>query len=102
MDLATITTMIKNAVGSDSGLGKTVRFDFKDGNFIHIDGGNVTNENKPADLDLKLSLEDGMKLFQGQLDAMSAFTQGKLQVNNPMLAMQLQGKLTALFSKIVK
>lgn len=102
MDLATVTEMIRKAVGSDSGLGKSIKFDFKNGEAIHVDGANVTNENKPADLELKISFDDAVKMFHGQLDAMSAFTSGKLSVNNPMMAMQLQSKLTALFAKLGK
>lgn len=100
MDISAITALVQKAVGTDSGLGKTVKFDFKDGNNVFIDGGSVTNDAKPADLELKMSLEDATKMFQGQLDAMSAFTQGKLQVNNPMLAMSMQGKLAALFARL--
>ena len=37
-----ITDRIKTAVGDDSGLGKTLKFDLKDAGVIHIDGGSVT------------------------------------------------------------
>jgi putative sterol carrier protein len=48
--LSEVTDRIKTAVGDDSGLGKSLKFDLKDAGVIHIDGGTVTNEDKPADL----------------------------------------------------
>ena len=37
--LQEITDRFKAAVGADSGLGKTLKFDIKGDGFIHIDGG---------------------------------------------------------------
>jgi hypothetical protein len=41
--LQEITDRIKGAVGDDSGLGKSLKFDLKETGVIHIDGGSVTN-----------------------------------------------------------
>ena len=49
-----LTESMKAAVGADSALGKTLKFDLKGEGFIYIDGGWVTNEDKSADLTLML------------------------------------------------
>ena len=51
-DLASVTEHIRNAVGENSGLGKTVKIDLGDTGQIYIDGASVpntvTHEDKPA------------------------------------------------------
>ena len=86
-------------MGDDSGLGKSLKFDLKGDGFIHIDGGEVSNEDKPADLTMTLSLADLIAMSQGQLDATMAFMSGRLKLSDMGLAMSLQPKLQALFSK---
>ncbi len=89
--LEEITDRFKTAVGSDSGLGKSVKFDLKGDGFIHIDGGSVTNEDKPADCTIIVSKEDFEKMGDGTLDPTMAFMQGKLKINGDMsVAMKLQ------------
>ena len=89
--LEEVTDNFKTAVGADSGLGKTVKFDIKDMGFIHIDGGSVTNDDKPADCTIQMSKDDFEKLSAGQLDPTMAFMQGKLKINGDMsVAMKLQ------------
>ena len=93
--LEEITDAFKTAVGSDSGLGKTCKFDIKDLGFIYIDGGSVTNEDKPADCTIAMSNEDFEKLSAGTLDPTMAFMQGKLKINGDMsVAMKLQPLLS--------
>lgn len=98
--LQDVTDRMKAAVGSDSGLGKTLKFNLKSDGVIHIDGGSVTNEDKPADLTITISLDDLVAMGEGKLDAMSAVMGGKMQLSDMGLAMGLQGKMTALFSKM--
>ena len=43
-----LTESMKAAVDSDSALGKTLKFDLKGEGFIYVDGGSVTNEDRPA------------------------------------------------------
>ncbi|MET0338281.1 MAG: SCP2 sterol-binding domain-containing protein [Caulobacter sp.] len=97
--LQEITDRVKTAVGDDSGLGKSLKFDLKGDGFIHIDGGEVSNDDKPADLTMTLSLADLIAMSQGQLDATMAFMSGRLKLSDMGLAMSLQPKLQALFSK---
>lgn len=93
-DMATleeITDRFRTAVGTDSGLGKTVKFDLKGDGFIHIEGGSVTNEDRPADCTIILSKDDFEKMAAGTLDPTMAFMQGKLKINGDMaVAMKLQ------------
>ena len=98
--LQDITDKIRAAVGDDSGLGKSLKFDLKDDGVIHIDGGSVTNEDKPADLTLTMSKDDLVEIAQGRLDATAAVMGGRIKLSDMMLAMSLQPKMGALFSKL--
>jgi putative sterol carrier protein len=98
--LQEITERMQTAVGTDSGLGKTLKFNLKGDGFIFIDGGSVTNEDKPADLTITISKADLEAMGQGKLDGMTAVMTGKMQLSDMGLAMGLQSKMTALFSKM--
>ncbi len=98
--LQEITDRMKSAVGDDSGLGKSLKFDLKDTGFIHIDGGEVTNEDKPADLTMTLSLDDLLAIGSGALDPTMAVMTGKLKLSDMGAAMALQSKMAALFAKM--
>jgi putative sterol carrier protein len=98
--LSDITEKIRAAVGADSGLGKSLKFDLKDAGVIHIDGGSVTNEDKPADLTLTLSKDDLLDIAAGRLDPTAAVMGGRIKLSDMMLAMSLQPKMGALFSKL--
>jgi putative sterol carrier protein len=98
--LQDLTDRIKTAVGADSGLGKTLKFNLKSDGVILIDGGVVSNEDKPADLTITISKDDLVAMGEGKLDAMSAVMGGRMQLSDMGLAMGLQGKMTALFSKM--
>lgn len=100
MDLAELTNKIKEAVGADSGLGKTLKFDLKGAGFVHIDGGTVTNDDKPADLTMTISLDDLVAMGQGKLNPMNAVMGGKLGLSDMGVAMALQPKMQALFAKM--
>jgi len=98
--LQDITDKIRGAVGADSGLGKSLKFDLKDDGVIHIDGGAVSNEDKPADLTLTMTLADLLDVGAGRLDATAAVMSGRIKLSDMMLAMSLQPKMGALFSKL--
>ncbi len=92
-----ITARFKEAVGTDSGLGKSLKFDLKGDGFIHIDGGSVTNEDAPADCTVQVSKEDFESLAAGKLDPTMAFMQGKIKIQGDMaIAMKLQGLMGKL------
>ncbi len=98
--LQELTDRVTAAVGTDSGLGKTLKFDLKGDGFVFIDGGQVTNEDKPADLTMKISLDDLVDMGAGKLDAMAAVMSGRLQLSDMGLAMGLQSKMQTLFAKM--
>lgn len=98
--LEELTERMKTAVGTDSGLGKTLKFNLKGDGFIFIDGGSVTNEDRPADLTLTIAMADLIAMGQGKLDPMTAVMTGKLGLSDMGVAMGLQGKMQALFSKL--
>jgi putative sterol carrier protein len=75
------TKKMRAAVGDDSGLGKSLKYDLKGDGFIFIEGGSVTNEDKPADLTLTISLADLGELYAGRLSPMSAVMGGKLKMS---------------------
>ena len=101
MDLAEVTKRIAEAVGDNSGLGKTLKFDFGAAGKIFIDGASspntVSNDDKPADTTMQLSWDDFVNMSQGKLDPTMAFMQGKLKVLGDMsVAMKLQPILAKL------
>jgi|SRR6185503_21317374 putative sterol carrier protein len=98
--LQELTDRVKAAVGTDSGLGKSLKFNLKSDGVVHIDGGEVTNVDKPADLTLTIAMDDLVALGEGKLDPMNAVMTGRLQLSDMALAMGLQGKMQALFSKM--
>ena len=98
--LQEITDKIRDAVGADSGLGKSLKFNLKGDGFIHIDGGAVSNDDAPADLTLTTTLADLQELAAGRLDATSAVMSGRLQLSDMMAAMSLQPKLITLFQRV--
>jgi uncharacterized damage-inducible protein DinB/putative sterol carrier protein len=95
-----LTERMKRAVGADSSLGKTLKFNLKGEGFIYLDGRSVTNEDKPADLTLTLTIDDLKAIGQGKLTPMTAIMSGRLSLSNMGVAANLQGKMQALFSRM--
>jgi uncharacterized damage-inducible protein DinB/putative sterol carrier protein len=95
-----LTESIRAAVGADSGLGKSLKFNLKGKGFIYIDGASVTNDDKPADLTLTLTIDDLKAISQGQLAPMTAVMSGRLSLSDMGVAADLQGKMQALFSRM--
>lgn len=98
--LEELTQRVATAVGEDSGLGRSFKVDLRGEGFIHIDGGTVTNEDKPADLTVSISARDLKALGKGELNPMTAVITGRLKVSDMGLAMSLQPQMQALFSKM--
>ena len=93
-----MTERVRGAVNPDPGIGKTIKFDLKDDGVIHIDGSNVTNEDKPADLTMTIAKDDLIAMGEGKLDATMAFMSGKLKLSDMGLAMSLQPKMQQIFA----
>ena len=86
-----ITQRMRDAVGTDSGLGRSVKFDFGDDGVVRIDGGTVDNEDAPADCTIQVAKSDFEAMGRGELDPTMAFMSGKLRVQGDMsVAMKLQ------------
>lgn len=98
--LEQLTERVKTAVGDDSGLGKSLKFDLRGQGFVHIAGGEVSNDDLPADLTLSISIADLQALGEGRLDPMTAVMSGRLGMSDMGLAMALQPKMQALFARI--
>ncbi len=95
--LQEITDKMREAVGQDSGLGSSVKFDFGDEGVVFIDGGTVNNENNPADCTLQVSKSDFEDMAAGRLDPTMAFMSGKLKIQGDLMKlMQLQGLFNSM------
>ncbi len=95
IELQQIIDQMGAAVGTNCGLGGTLKFDFgKDGSVL-IDAVSEPNAvtdgaGKGASCVINVSLDDFEKMVKGELDGTSAFMQGKLQVAGDMtLAMRI-------------
>jgi putative sterol carrier protein len=98
--LDALTERVKAAVGANSGLGKTLKFNLMGEGFIYIDSGSVTNEDKPADLTLTITIDDLRAIGQGKLSPTTAVMTGRLGLSDMGVAMGLRGKMQELFSKM--
>lgn len=95
-----ITAKIKDAVGADPGLGKTLKLNLKDDGVIFIDGGTVSNEDKPADLTITVSLDNLLAMASGRLKPAFAIMVGKMQCSNLGGLMALEDRLTDLIARL--
>lgn len=99
--LEELTERIRGAVASGAGLSRAVKLDLKGEGFIHVAGVEVSNEDKPADLTVRISRADLTALGKGELDPMRAMMTGRMKLSDMGLAMKLQPEIQALFSKAV-
>ena len=98
--LEQLTERVKVAVAAGEDLGKTLKFDLKGEGFVLIEGGSVTNDDKPADLTLSVTIDDLKAIGQGKLSPMLAAMSGRIGVSDMGVAMGLQAKMKELFSKM--
>ncbi len=88
------TDGMRERLGENSGLDATIKFVFNDGGIIFIDGksipNNVTNNDGPADVTLKMSIDTLNKLQRKEVNPMMAAMVGQIKVEgNVMVAMKL-------------
>jgi len=98
-DIGTLVESIEERADALSTLGYKVRFDLTDGGSILVDatGGGVdvsTAAGAEADTVMKLSSDNLLKLVQGRLSPLIAFSTGRLKVQGSQgVAMKLAGLL---------
>jgi putative sterol carrier protein len=98
MSLEQITNGLRQRVGTDCGLGASVKFDFGPDGVVFLDAtkvpNEVSNEDQPADCTMKIAMDDFIAMTQGELDGTTAFMMGKLKIEGDMsIAQRLQGVL---------
>lgn len=93
--LQDITRSLRLALHGQAGLDKTLKLDLRGDGFVFIEGGEVCNEDRPADCTVSVSTEDLLALAQGRLDPMSALMRGRMRVTGDMsVALRLQPMLS--------
>lgn len=98
--LEELTERIRAVVDQGEDLGKSLKFDLKGAGVIHVDGQAVSNEDKPADLTVTISIADLVALGQRRLDPMSAMMTRRLRLSDMGLAMSLQPRMQAIFAQM--
>lgn len=94
MSLAECTGAIRDKVGTDSGLGATLKFDLGPDGVIFVDAASVPNSvdntDRPADCTIRIALADLAAMMAGTMDPATAFLMGKVKVEGDMsVAMRL-------------
>jgi putative sterol carrier protein len=97
--LEELTERIRRAAASDVDLGQSIKLDLKGDGVIHIDGAEVSNDDKPADLTVTVAMRDLEALGRGELDPVRAMMTGRMKLSDMGLAMKLQPKIQAIFAK---
>jgi putative sterol carrier protein len=95
MDLNAVTKVLRERVGSDSGLGTTLKFDMGSEGIVLIDGtstpNTVSNDDNDAACTIGLTLDTLGRLVLRELEPTTAFMMGKIKVSGDMsVAMRLQ------------
>ncbi|PWR22190.1 SCP2 sterol-binding domain-containing protein [Zavarzinia compransoris] len=85
---------VARRLGADSSLDATLKVDFRGEGFVYIDGtvkpNTVTNEDRPADCTISVTLNDFRAMTDGKLNGTTAFMTGRLKVQGNMgVAMKL-------------
>ncbi len=98
MNLDQVTEGLRARVGDNSGIDASIKFDFGEAGMIFFDGkstpNTVTNEDRDAECTISITLENFLKLVDGDLNPTTAFMMGKLKIDGSMgIAMKLQGLL---------
>lgn len=97
--LQDLTDRIRQAAAADASFDTSIKLDLKGEGFVHIQGGEVTNDDRPADLVVTVAMRDLRALARGELDATRAMMTGRLKLSDFGLAMKLRPQIQSLFSK---
>jgi putative sterol carrier protein len=84
MSIETFADEIRGHLMQFAGLGYKVKFAFDEGGSLLLDGTvtppSLSEEDGEADCTISASLDNAMKLINGQLNPMMAYTMGKLRI----------------------
>lgn len=79
-----IRSEVSRRLGPDTNLKATFKLDFNGDGIVFIDGGakppTVSDEDRPADCTIRVSLDDFEAMSEGRLDGTTAFMMGRLKV----------------------
>ncbi len=94
MSIENVTAIVTQKVGTDCGLGGSIKFHCGDDGVIAVDAtvvpNIVTNDDVPAQCTVKIKIGDLEDMLSGKLDPMAAFSLGKLQLEGDLsIAMKL-------------
>lgn len=78
---------------------KSIKLNLKGEGVIHVAGGQVTNEDRPADLTVTVSPKDLVALGRRELDPMRAVMTGRLKLSDMGLAMSMLPQIQALLGR---
>ena len=95
MTLEEITERVSTLSTTHGGkIGAKIKFAFEDGSVIMLDDSispaSISNNDDPAECTVKISLENFVKLLDGEMNAMGAYMMGRLKIDGDMaIAMKL-------------
>lgn len=92
------TNGMSRLLGEQSGLDSTIKLAFEDDRVIFIDGKStpnaVNNDDQPADVTLRMSLDTLNKIYRRELNPVMAAMTGKVRIEGDLRhAMKLEGLL---------
>ncbi len=97
--LEQLTDKVRQALVGVPGLAQSIKLDLKGEGFVHVAGNVISNDDKPADLTVRVSRRDLEALGKGKLNPMTAAITGRLHLSDMSLAMSLMPQIQALFSR---
>ncbi|HVO15071.1 MAG TPA: SCP2 sterol-binding domain-containing protein [Alphaproteobacteria bacterium] len=94
MNVAQLTERVRSAVGAESGLDATIKFNFGDEGVIYIDGKStpnaVTNDNRDSQIVISFTPETLTRILDKQLNPKVALMTGKMKLRGDLrIAMRL-------------
>lgn len=99
--LEELTERIGAAVAGGADLGRTVKLDLKGEGYIRLGRDGVSNDDGPADLTVRISRADLVRLGKGELQPMTAVMTGRMKLSDMGLAMSLAPAIQKLFEKAI-
>jgi putative sterol carrier protein len=94
MNVAQLTERVRSAVGAESGLDATIKFNFGELGIIYIDGKSnpnaVTNEDRDSQIVISFTPETLTRILDKELNPKIALMTGKMKLRGDLrLAMRL-------------